>query len=198
MDDILFSTARDCGDETCPARWHQANYWAYEDGTYGIDKYADGDHDGIDKADLPTPEEVEQSWRDYDAYVAATGTDPLGNFMPPDDLTTREVKYEVVIQRSIVGLVVNALRRNGRRIPIDRLASLDDVRNYLEAVQFRGRWQINGSDGREPSITLEQIAANTGRKIRQGIKITVPLTVRERRADADKRLSNWLREKAAA
>lgn len=85
--DILFSVPWSCGDGDCPVGWHEATYWLEWEGkknSYTVDRYTDGDHESIDVlSDLPCRMEQEKAWADYYKYVAASGKDPLKQFMLP-------------------------------------------------------------------------------------------------------------------
>ena len=83
MTEIIETMPWNCGERDCPVGWHQSNYWVQEDGSYTVDNYGDGDHDDIDEDELPSSEEVDESWRQYYADSAETGCDPLDALRVP-------------------------------------------------------------------------------------------------------------------
>ena len=128
MNDIISTQAWACGDKHCTAQWHQRSFWAYCKGTYSVDEFSDGNHEGCDEADLPSPEEIDANWRDYAAHVAATGSDPLGNYRVSRSVGRREVWY-FAFNKSIVGPVLLRARRGRRITPGHELPK--HVRDYL-------------------------------------------------------------------
>jgi hypothetical protein len=127
-DTIISAQAWACGDKSCAAQWHQRNFWAYSDGTYSVDEHSDGDHEDCDESDLPSHQEVDASWRDYAAHVAATGLDPLGNYYVSRSVGRREV-WHFAFNKSIVGPVLLRAKRGRRVIPGHELPK--HVRDYL-------------------------------------------------------------------
>jgi hypothetical protein len=111
MDDIILAIPWSCDDKDCPSQWHLGNYWAYGDGTYSYDAYSDGDHEDVDRDEVPEYEEVSKAWREYMQHVVATGEDPLGEIMLP----SREIKerWTFRYRRSILGIVMMAKRNRG-------------------------------------------------------------------------------------
>jgi hypothetical protein len=128
MNGIIITQAWACGDKECAAQWHQRNFWAYSDGTYSVDEYGDGDHEDCEESDLPSPEDVDASWREYAAHVAATGSDPLGNYNVPRSIYRREV-WRFAFGKSIIGPVLLRARRGRRVIPAHELPQ--HVRDFL-------------------------------------------------------------------
>ena len=207
--DIIATVAWACGERGCPGVWHQSNYWIDDTSEtgYTLDNYSDGDHDEIDPEDLPTPEEVVQSWKDYAVWVAETGRDPLGNYMVPRDVTHQTRHYTVTLSPSITGPVVIRLRRNHRTVDLNReITNVRPVHDYLMAVRTgSGRWVLTSDmdDKGEPVLKLgsilrlEDIAANQpGTRIRNH-RLVAPFTVEVPRPDAEARLSRWLKATAA-
>jgi hypothetical protein len=109
VEDILFSVAWTCGDHDCKAGWHKASYWTYGD-RYTVDSYSDGDHEDIDASDLPTSEEVSESWREYARDVLRTGEDPLGEYLVTRSTKIREA-WKCRFNPSIVGPVLIDIKR---------------------------------------------------------------------------------------
>lgn len=128
MSDIICTQAWTCGDKDCAAQWHQRNFWAYSDGTFSVDEYSDGDHETCDESDLPTSATIDASWREYAQHVAATGTDPLGNYYVRSERTERQA-WAFRFSRSIVGPVLLQARRGRRVVPSSELPK--HVRQYL-------------------------------------------------------------------
>ena len=145
MEDIIASQAWTCGDKDCAAQWHVRNFWVYDDGTYSVDEFSDGDHEGCDEADIPTPEEISASWREYALHVAETGRDPLDNYFVRTH-RVREQHWSFCFGPSIVGpVLLRAL--HGRR----RVLGLDlpfHVREYLN-LHRDGRRLLDFSTGEE-------------------------------------------------
>lgn len=128
MDDIIATQAWACGDKTCAAQWHQRDFWAYGDGTFSVDEYGDGNHDDCDEADLPTPEEVDASWRAYAQHVVKYGEDPLGEYFVRRHRTERQA-WAFRFANSIAGPVLLQARRGRRPVPVSALPP--HVRQYL-------------------------------------------------------------------
>jgi len=115
--------------------WYLSTYWRYEDGTYGVDAFTDGDHDGIEEEDMPAPESIERDWRAYYEHVARTGEDDLGQFLVR---RSRPERWEFRLNDSIIGPVFIDARRAGRvyRDPADLPAH---VREWLTIQPARAR-----------------------------------------------------------
>lgn len=113
MTDIIQTMPWHCGERDCPVGWHQANYWVQEDGSFTMDTYNDGDHEDIDEDDLPSSDEVDESWRQYYADSAETGCDPL-DALPVPATRKRKRTWQVEIRTSICGPLLARYRRNGR------------------------------------------------------------------------------------
>jgi hypothetical protein len=78
--DIIDSVPWCCDwKDGCKQGWHLCHYWISDSG-YTYDQFADGDHEEIEEADLPTHEESQKAWRKYYRYVFEHGTDPIGQF----------------------------------------------------------------------------------------------------------------------
>jgi len=114
MSEIIDSMPWNCGDDDCEQKWHLRNFWAYEDGTFSVDEYADGDHHDIEFSELPDGDDVAASWREYHQHVAETGQDPLGQFSVKATRSERQ-RWEVKFARTIAGPMVVEMRRAGRR-----------------------------------------------------------------------------------
>jgi hypothetical protein len=100
--DIIATEAWSCDfEDGCKVGWHVANYWI-GGSRYTVDRYSDGDHEGIDEADIPNHEEIAASWQRYADYVSETGLDPLGEYLVPRT-TKRKERYSATFRDSIVG-----------------------------------------------------------------------------------------------
>lgn len=130
MDDIIESVAWCCGGKDCQVQWHQANYWSHADGTYTVDNYADGDHDEVEEADLPTPEEARQSWLDYARHVADTGKDPLHNYTVPRTFKQHE-RWAFHLASSLGGTVVFVKAKHAGHTISDPALLPDYIKSYL-------------------------------------------------------------------
>jgi hypothetical protein len=93
--------------------WAQANYWHDDNSDTGwtVDSYGDGDHDEID--DPPSYEEVAAAEREYARHCLQTGEDPLDWFPVQQQRQVTE-RWHAEAHRSIIGVVITQLRRNGR------------------------------------------------------------------------------------
>jgi len=106
MEDIIETMPWTCdGADGCTHIWHQRAYWCYDDGTYSVDEYSDGDHETVEPSDLPSPEEVSAAWMEYYRYVAATGEDPIGDFLVKREVTRNE-RWQFRFKRSILEVLV--------------------------------------------------------------------------------------------
>jgi len=148
MCDIISTTAWSCGfEDNCTVGWHCANYWLDTDGTYTVDRYSDGDHEGIDADELPTIEEVDKSWQDYAAYVARSGLDPLGNFNVKHTTKKKERYTATFRHMPWAGTVLWEVKRGGKALPVrglpERVTEYLDVERKDEASawMWRGAWE---------------------------------------------------------
>ncbi len=135
MTDIITSEAWNCGERDCPAQWHKADYWISDTG-YTVDRYADGDHEEIEEDEVPTFDEIDESWRRYYADVAETGKDVLGELIVPQ-VRSRRVKWQVVFSRSILGTTLRSARRNGRGPWLRSIDLPDEVIEFLDVHKRR-------------------------------------------------------------
>ena len=132
--DIIFSMPWNCGESDCtaPGHWHKASYWFYDDResppSYSVDEFSDGDHEDVDEADLPSPEAQIAAWREYYRHVAATGEDPLAEFMVKT-VTRRHERWQFRLNGSIIGPVLITDRHAGRLYAGRELP--EHVRRYL-------------------------------------------------------------------
>lgn len=174
MDDIIAQMP------TFDHGWYLSSFWRYEDGTYGIDSFTDGDHDGIEEADLPTLEAIEAAWREYYNDVALTGVDPLGQFLVKH---TRPERWQFRLNDSIIGPVLVDARRAGRPYASHQLPP--HVREWLtlegtsrkitgfstwaelEAAQpdvRRNRWLTVTLDGPRPGAAIRRDLVQLARR----------------------------------
>lgn len=147
VQDIIATEAWSCGfDDGCKVGWHVANYWI--DGRrYTVDRYSDGDHDSISKRDLPSPDDISKSWREYREYVARTGLDPLGEFTSVRTTTKRRERYAATFRQSIAGAVLVRVARGGKPLPIRSLP--ERVVEYLcvGRPNASANWRFVGGEG---------------------------------------------------
>lgn len=115
MEDIICTVPEACGESDCPAGWHLAHYWIYDDGTYSVCD-SGGNHDPCDADDVPTTEEHDRLWREYHAHVARTGDDQVGEFGVPRE-TKRKERYTAAFRKSICGAVLARVTRGGKEVP---------------------------------------------------------------------------------
>jgi hypothetical protein len=162
MSEILFSQAWACNDKNCAAKWHQRNFWAYSDRTYSVDEYSDGDHEDCEESDIPSPEEIDASWREYAAHVAATGTDPLGNYHIRRERTEPQ-SWAFQFSNSIVGPVLLRARRGRRDVPSRELPQ--HVRDFLG---------LDAQARRLEGLSWDELeASNPGLKAGQWVRYTL-------------------------
>ena len=140
MQEIIMSIPWHCGNsDGCSVGWHRATYWIDDEVEtgYTCDNYTDGDHDPVDKDDLPTPEDEQTAWGEYQQHVAATGDDPLGEYWVATTTTATQT-WEIAFRNSIGGVICCWGRRN-RRGPHVRADDLpEQVRDYLGLVRRGG------------------------------------------------------------
>ena len=128
MEGIIATMPWHCGERDCPVGWHQANYWICEDGTYSVDNDADGDHETIGQADLPTGEEIGSAWEKYRKDVRATGEDVLGEYMV-DYTYRRKARYTLAFRNSIGGAMLVGWKRGRGKWSIENPPI--EVRDYM-------------------------------------------------------------------
>jgi len=194
--DIIATVAWSCDETdgcTSPGGWHMSNYWLDDEVEtgYTVDRYADGDHEDVDEEDLPEPDHVIETWREYGAWVAANGQDPLHNYWTPKDVTTQERRYTVTLTPSILGPIIVGLRRNHRAIGLDEIGRIPALRQYLEAESHGGRWIVMS----DPPTRLEEIASFNHLTIRNR-RLVLPFSIEITRPDAAARERRWLISKA--
>lgn len=102
MSDIILTIPRRCDDRDCSMEWHKADYFLREDGSYGIDPYADGGNESVDESEIPSTDEYVAAWDDYHQSVAETGEDPLEEFCFRQDYKRKE-RYTLQFRNSIGG-----------------------------------------------------------------------------------------------
>lgn len=130
MTDIIATIPWCCGERDCPAQWHTSNYWAYDDGTYTIDQYADGDHESCDMDDIPSASEINSAWRSYFEYVAQEGLDPLDEFQfCVKSMRTVKERWRIKFGDSILGPIVIRAHRGVQSVSALELPQ--HVKDYL-------------------------------------------------------------------
>ena len=175
-DDIICTMPEACGEKDCPVGWHLAHYWAYDDGTYSVCD-SDGNHDGCDAGDVPTIEEEEAAWLDYSRHVAATGSDPLGEFNVPRT-TKRKERYTAAFRLSILGAALVAVRRGGKVVPLRDLPQR--VVDYLCVERLNGAaGNLRFTDGWQALLAIPEVKMYRGTA-----RVTFTLDHEESRAEA--------------
>ena len=130
MDAIIATIPWCCGERDCSVQWHISNYWAYEDGTYTIDQYADGDHEGCDMDDIPSANEINLAWLSYFEYVAQEGLDPLDEFQfLVRSMRTVKERWRIRFSDSILGPLVIRAHRGVQSVSVLELPQ--HVKDYL-------------------------------------------------------------------
>lgn len=138
MADILMSLPEVCGERDCAVGWHIRHIWTYEDGTYSQCD-ADGNHDDIDAADVPSMAEHKAAWIEYARHVAATGEDPLREYTGVPRTRKRREAWRVQIANSILGPLAARIMRGRREVSRDSLP--EHVVGYLNLDAARRRLQ---------------------------------------------------------
>lgn len=113
MEDIICTIPLQCGEKDCAAQWHLRYFWAYDDGTFS-ECDADGNHNDIDADDIPSADAETQAWREYAAWVAETGVDPLREYAVARTIKRHEV-WRIRVRPSVLGAVVYQVMRNRKR-----------------------------------------------------------------------------------
>ncbi len=155
-----------CDDKDCAAGWHKGTYWiqsfTFDEGErpdkYTYDAYSDGDHEPVDFADVPSCTEVERLWSEYHEDCAATGRDPLREYLVPR-YHKRTATWQVLFQVSVVGVVVKLLRR-GKGKPTCPCEAPKEVREYLELHETgpgRDVWVFDPECGENPYATMDRL-----------------------------------------
>lgn len=160
MEDIIYSIPwEDDG-------WFLASYWQYEDGTYSVDNYTDGDHETIEAEELPTPEEIDEAWGNYYLFCLETGTEPLNDSSIQKE-EKRKQKYKAVLKevnsKFIIKSVHEIHKKKNILIKTDKLsfdvklflltedginstvtkAELKTDNSYCEIINMKNHWIVN-------------------------------------------------------
>jgi len=110
MDYIMVEIPWQCGDKDCSMSWHKASYWTDEEGNYWVDYVSNSDRDTVDESDVPSFEKQEAAWKRYQAYVAKTGEDPLGEYLVKASYN-RKARYILQFRNSIGGALLCRWKR---------------------------------------------------------------------------------------
>ncbi len=171
LTDPVFVLPWRCDDRGCTEQWHKGTYWITLErftlalgGTpperkperYTYDAYSDGDHEGVDPEDVPTLEAVEQAWREYHEDCAATGKDPLEEYIIPR-YHERNVTWQVIFQVSVLGVVLQQVRRQGRGPWQPHGAASIALTRYLDVVSEGSRFLFNAYACEQPVATMDRL-----------------------------------------
>lgn len=110
MDYIMVEIPWQCDDRDCSMGWHKSNYWTDEEGNYWVDYVSNSDRDPVDESDVPSFEKQEAAWKRYQAYVAKTGEDPLGEYLVKASYK-RKARYVLQFRNSIGGAILCRWKR---------------------------------------------------------------------------------------
>ena len=99
-----------CDDRDCSMSWHQTSYGTDEEGNYWVDYVSNSDRDTVDESDVPSFEKQEAAWKRYQAYVAKTGEDPLGEYLVKASYN-RKARYILQFRNSIGGALLCRWKR---------------------------------------------------------------------------------------
>ncbi len=147
MCDIISTVAWCCGfKDGCTVGWHTANYWIGSDGTYTVDNYSDGDHEEVDECDLPTPDDIDKSWRDYASYVAESGLDPLGNYTVKRTTKKKERYTATFKNMTWAGVVLCEVKRGGEKLTLRDLPERVAQYLWVERKDEASAWMFVGGD----------------------------------------------------
>lgn len=91
----------ECGDDT---GWRLGTYWfsGEDDYPYTYDEVSDGDHEP--ESDLPSDEDVAESWKRYHEWCLEEGRDPLGEYTGVARTQRLPRTYHVSFLATIVGV----------------------------------------------------------------------------------------------
>lgn len=210
MEDIICTVPEACGDRECPAQYHLAHYWLHGDETYSVCD-SDGDHVPCDADDVPDADREVELWREYYAYVAETGADPVSQFVLPTS-KKRKRRWQARVRNWIGsqthGLRVIGVRRRGR----GSWVSLEDAPVEVSDFLFLGHpeYQYGVKDWRGCKCCLgpefktfgdlTASAQNCNVKLRTVLghaDCTISFDVDESPATwGDARIAAWLKKKA--
>jgi hypothetical protein len=110
---------------------------------------------------VPTAAEHEAAWLDYSRHVAATGCDPLGEFIGVPRTTKRKERYTAAFRPSILGGQLVAVRRGGKVVPLSDLPQR--VIDYLDCERRPGAaGHLVFRDGWKTLIGLECVKLYRG------------------------------------
>jgi hypothetical protein len=141
-EDIIYSVPIQCGEKDCPVQWHRHDYWIYTTGKRATFSCYDGsDHEDVRKSDLHSFAEQDQLWREYAQHVAATGEDPIGEYMVKREITRRE-RWTFQFSNSICGMLLVKASRNGIVFAPKDLPK--HVREYAAVTRVIGRGPAAG------------------------------------------------------
>jgi hypothetical protein len=125
MSDIYTAQPWNCGDSDCLFGWHKESFWHYEDDTWTVDRYTDGNHQKCEPGDVPTWEQEEAAWVRYAEDVAETGEDPLSAFAV-ERTYKRTARWEFHYTPSILGMILVGARK-GDRGPLVKTGHLPEA-----------------------------------------------------------------------
>jgi hypothetical protein len=171
-------------------RWHKRSFWIYDDGTYSVDSFSDGDHEDCDEEDLPSWDELDTDWREYHQFVASTGEDPLNEFMVRRERSVQQVWFASFAQY-LGGVCVTRLQHAGRRYsrfheipqPVCDYLMLEQTGNP-SLLRMDITWtELTKALGRDPGRALHRM------EIARRIPRPAPVVVRELKAAARKALA---------
>jgi hypothetical protein len=163
MSYIVIQTPWSCGYNDCLAGWHRATYWDAHPEGYTVDNYSDGDREGCAEGDLPSHDEASAAWEGYRQHVAATGEDPLCEYIV-SYAYKRKARFVAEFRNGIGGAVLCRWKR-GRGAwsfgaPPDLLMGyLGTLSDFGPEPSFR-RWMLKDHDpktGKRESYTFAEM-----------------------------------------
>jgi len=152
MSDIYTAQPWNCGDSDCLFGWHKESFWHYEDGTWTVDRYTDGNHQKCEPEDVPTWEQEEAAWVRYAEDVAETGEDPLSVFTV-ERTYKRTARWEFQYTPSILGMILVSARKGDRGPSVKTGHLPETVRDCSGAgEEAQGRYVFLGWEGPDGKI----------------------------------------------
>jgi hypothetical protein len=127
--------------------WQIEHLWINDDGKYSTCD-SDGSHEPFDGRGVRGYyRDASESWKEYAAFVAETGEDPLGSYSVDHETRTVETwtaTLETWIGSRKLGLRIKSVRRKGDKTETPNQSLPDHVRDYLEMKRKGGIFYCEG------------------------------------------------------
>lgn len=171
--------------------WRKSSWWLYDDGSFSLDEFSDGDHEDCDADDVPDCDELEKAWSEYALSCLETGEDPLGEFYIKDTYT----KYRVWIidVRNWIGARTKGLKVVGGKSGKKRYL-FRDLPKYVKDYLLTDN---NGNiDGVHTLEQLDELLPKVGRKYRVDLEEEIPYSENTIKRELRRKVRWYLRTKA--